>query len=502
MSIEHQNSNDSMSFSSSAIPRCLAVGNASIRRGISARKSLARFSAESSGTFTPTNNVIRFPISSQGLVSLSEAKLSFDLTNTSAASAIKLDTSAACVIRQMRIVSMDGTELERINNYNVLDNIYGQYLGDVDQDNLLAGGPARQNKFPSFPARQNGAAPVVGAQAAVDPVSGLSVSVQVLEAGDAPAKTRIIMTSTGSDAPYKHEESDELGAGIARHYEVGLRCSGWFNTAHKRLLPADCPFILEITLAEANGCLVRSSDADAELNYSVTNPFITVPVVSIMDATCLQHMRQKMASGLTWSSHTYKHHVNTLGVGTGALETVQINDRSYDLTAMLSTVRPIADISAVAKYSLGKYSVQGITSYQYEIGNQQFPPQSIAINTGAVRTAAGTRAITSAGTGFNVSRLFSEVKMVLSRMGQTHVNVSAENFGQSELNSSTGFLAVDCAAYTDMSTNSGIDTKSVSQNVSLQMNTTAILAASQVDTFCLVGIEFARLADGRLTSTY
>ena len=501
MSIEHQNSNDSMSFSSSAIPNCLKVGTQSIRRGVSARKSLARFSAESSGTFTPTNNVIRFPISSQGLVSLSEAKLSFDLTNTSAASAIKLDTSAACVIRQMRIVSMDGTELERINNYNVLDNIYGQYLGDLDQDNLLAGGPARQNKFPSFNEVTSGAL-TAGERIATDPVSGIRMSVTTSLADNTATKSQLKISSTGSNAPYRHEESDQLDTGIARHYEVGLRCSGWFNTAHKRLLPADCPSILEITLAEANGCLVRTSDADPDLNYSVTNPFVTVPVVSIMDATCLQHMRQKMASGLTWSSHTYKHHVNTLGVGTGALETVQINDRSYDLTAMLSTVRPILDISAVDKYSLGKYSVQGITSYQYEIGNQQFPPQSIAINTGAARTAAGTRAITAAGTGFNVSRLFSEVKMVLSRMGQTHVNVSAENFGQSELNSSTGFLAVDCAAYTDMSTNSGIDTKSVSQNVSLQMNTTAILAASQVDTFCLVGIEFARLADGRLTSTY
>jgi hypothetical protein len=178
------------------------------------------------------------------------------------------------------------------------------------------------------------------------------------------------------------------------------------------------------------------------------------------------------------------------------------NDRSYDLTAMLSTVRPIADISNPLRYSLGKYSVQGITSYQNEIENQQYPPQAIAINTAAVRTVAGARVITADATGFNVSRLFSEVKMVLSRMGQTHINVSAENFGQSENNSSTGFLAVDCASYTDMSTNSGIDTKSVSQNVSLQMNTTAILDPSQVDTFCLVGIEFARMSDGRLTSTY
>ena len=166
-----------MSFSSSAIPNCLKVGTQSIRRGISARKSLARFSAESSGTFTPTNNVIRFPISSQGLVSLSEAKLSFDLTNASANSAIKLDTSAACVIRQMRIVSMDGTELERINNYNVLDNIYGQYLGDLDRDSLLAGGPARQNKFPSFPLVDSGAI-AVGAKTATDPISGLSLAVE------------------------------------------------------------------------------------------------------------------------------------------------------------------------------------------------------------------------------------------------------------------------------------------------------------------------------------
>ena len=373
MSIEHSSSNDSMSFSSSAIPNCLKVGTQSIRRGISARKSLARFSAESSGTFTPTNNVIRFPISSQGLVSLSEAKLSFDLTNTSAnaVGAVKLDTSAACVIRQMRIVSMDGSELERINNYNVLDNIYGQYLGDLDQDNVLAGCPARQNKFLSFPAVNPGAALAAGAKTAADPISGLSVTVENQLADNTPNKTKVTLVSTGSEAPYRHEEGDELNANVARHYEVGLRCSGWFNTAHKSLLPADCPFILEITLVEAAGCLVGA----AALDYSVTNPFITVPVVSIMDATCLQHMRQKMAQGLTWSSHTYKHHVNTLGVGTGALETVQINDRSYDLTAMLSTVRPIADISDPVKNSLGKYSFQGITSYQYEIGNQQFPPK-------------------------------------------------------------------------------------------------------------------------------
>jgi len=496
-----QKQEDPMSYSASSIPNCLRVGTASIRRAISAKKSLARYSSENSGTFTPTNNVIRFPISSTGLLSLSEAKFSFDLTNTGATDPVGLDTSASCVIRQLRVIGMDGTEIERINNYNLLDNIQGQYLGDMDQDNIMAGGPARQSKFPAFPAIASAAAAAKGT--VTDPTSGLTVAVT------ATGATSIIeLSSIGSSVPYLHEESDVLNINIARHYEVSLRSSGWFNTSHKRLLPGSTPFILELTLAEANSCLVRRPPAgptDANLLYSVTNPFITVPVVSIQDVQCLQHMKQKMDQGLTWSAHTYKHHVNTIANGTGEQTSVQINDRSYDLTAMLTTLRNTGDLTAVTKYSLGKYSVQGITSYQYEVGNTQYPPQAITIGTGAVgaKTAANIRVILPTNTGFNVSRLFSEVKMVLSRMGQAHVNVSAENFGQSELNNSTGFLAIDLASYSDNSTNSGLDTKSVSQNVTLQLTTQAALGgAQQLDTFCLVGIEFSRQPDGRIMSVY
>ena len=58
-----------------------------------------------------------------------------------------------------------------------------------------------------------------------DPVSGLSVEVTVLNgADDSKNKTRLRMVSTGSGAPYRHEESDELDSGVSRHYEIGLRC--------------------------------------------------------------------------------------------------------------------------------------------------------------------------------------------------------------------------------------------------------------------------------------
>ena len=94
---------------------------------------------------------------------------------------------------------MDGTELDRINNYNVLDNVYGQYLGDMDQDNLLAGGSARQNQFPSFPTRTWTAAAGVTVS---DSVSGLTVACTVTGAA---ATTQMAISSIGSDSPYKHE---------------------------------------------------------------------------------------------------------------------------------------------------------------------------------------------------------------------------------------------------------------------------------------------------------
>ena len=53
-----------------------------------------------------------------------------------------------------------------------------------------------------------------------------------------------------------------------------------------------------------------------------------------------------MAQGLSWSAHTYKHHVNSIASANG-LTSVQINDRSYDLTAMLSTLRNTGDSQAV-----------------------------------------------------------------------------------------------------------------------------------------------------------
>jgi hypothetical protein len=84
------------------------------------------------------------------------------------------------------------------------------------------------------------------------------------------------------------------------------------------------------------------------------------------------------------------------------------------------------------------------------------------------------------------------------------VNISQENFGQSAINAGCGLLSVDVAAYNDDSTMSGLDTKSTSMPVSLDLSKAAFAGALvlQADSYAIAGIEFSRLADGRLISSY
>jgi hypothetical protein len=84
------------------------------------------------------------------------------------------------------------------------------------------------------------------------------------------------------------------------------------------------------------------------------------------------------------------------------------------------------------------------------------------------------------------------------------VNISQENFGQSAINAGCGLLSVDVAAYNDQSTMSGLDTKSTSKPVSLDLSKASFAGALvlQADSYAIAGIEFTRLPDGRLTSSY
>ena len=237
------------------------------------------------------------------------------------------------------------------------------------------------------------------------------------------------------------------------------------------------------------------------MEYIVNNAYLNIPAVTVNDPVCVQHMMDKMAAGTSWSAQTFSHHVNTT---TGTQDTVQINARVFDLNGLITILRQQTNVSQPDKMGISKRSIQGITQYQYTIGSQQYPPQPIKIKLPEdAEIAAGVQAITAAASS-NVSQSFSELKRGLKHVKGGQVNVSQENYGQSAINAGCGLLSVDVAAYNDDSTASGLDTKSTSMPVSLDLSKASFAGALvlQADSYALSGIEFTRLADGRLVSSY
>jgi len=481
---------------SGKVPTCLKMGSGRRDTAVPSKRSLQKFAAENQSDFSESNNIIRFNINSGALLDLPQATFSFDLTNTTGASNnLKLDGSCASIIDTFRVYSQDGTELERIQEYALIDSVLGQYDGDIDEDSLLCGAPARKSSFPAFAAVNSGTTNAVATVNTKD--HGLQIVSTIAGGG-----TSILAVSSRGGVGYDQLQSDSLDNNVTKHYEMPFRASGWFNPSMNKLLPPNCSFVVELQLNTAVKAFLRTgSGAPA---YKVNNTYLNIPAVTINDPVCLQHLQDKMSMGIQWSGYTYSHHVNTT-TGTSA-DTIQINARAFDLNALVSIFRNQANISVAGKMAISKRSIQGISQYQYTLGSTQMPAQPCKIVIpGSVETVAGDQVLT-AGVSSNVSQCFSELRRVLhhvKRVGGA-VNVSAENFAQSETNQGTGLLSVDVAAYNDASVMSGLDTKSTSMPVSLEINKSTVLTGDtlQCDTFALCGVVYSRMPDGRLSSSY
>ena len=80
------------------------------------------------------------------------ARLCFDLKNTTA-DPVHLDGGAQCLIQRLRVFSVQGVELERIESYGLLHTTLEQYTaGDTHMkaSNILSGAPSRCQETPYF----------------------------------------------------------------------------------------------------------------------------------------------------------------------------------------------------------------------------------------------------------------------------------------------------------------------------------------------------------------
>ena len=466
--------------------------------GYRASRHLTKFNAENSSVFTASNNVCRIPVQSGSFLDLNQAVLNFQLKNNATGHPIQLDDTASCVINRIRVLNLQGGELERLESYGLLSNVLEHYTGTFDDYNTtsaLSGGPG---KFDYTPSQAN----IAAAGANVDALSGKTLTI----AGGGTVAT----VNIGGQG-FLQNQSDILNNNITRNYSLKLK-GAWFNPDHKNYLPANSGFVLEISFGTGAASFVEATDT-ADAIYAIENVILSVPAIRIDDADLMNRMNLNNRS-MSWTGTTFSHHINTTPIGANANDAIQLSVRCFVLKGLMSIFRKQGDVNARNKFSQSKCTLQGLSNYVYQIGSQTYPQQQIelAISAGATLvtggTAAGTRCILASTDDNKISEAYGEVVRFFKGMKGDHSQggglVNPEAYCQGPNNNGAGIIAVSTEPYgADANIHNGIDTASTAMPVQLQFNKSAnALSVQQIDTYAMCQIQFMRDADGNLSSEY
>lgn len=366
---------------SGSIPESLQYG-AESSPGLSGVRSMRNFAAENPGIFSPSNNTIRIPVSASSFLDMSRGRLSFDFTNTGSSTFQILDGSAACIIQRLRVLSVTGAELERIESYNLLAAVLQQYQASEEDARELAvsgGGPSSIVSVSGF--------------------NGLSC--------------------------------DKTGTGLSRHYEFKLH-AGWFNPTLGKMLPPNVSFVLELTLGAAASCLTCVGGT-LTANYTIANVSLKIPSVRIDDASFMQRAAMLQQRGYSFPAVTYKLYTAATSASAGATS-MQISDRSHSLTALIAIMRGQSRVNSPADFKLCKRTLQYVSNYQFVIGSELYPPQQVELSTDLNPSGTGTllQWIVDSTPNLNVSAAYNQVKQVFP--GPSVVDLNSFSNSENTLN--------------------------------------------------------------------
>ena len=478
-----------------------------IADAVPASHNISQFLASNASDFTESNNTVRINVSSGGFLDLRKAVLEFDLKNTTGSDAVILDGGAECVINRIRILSSDGSEIERIDQYGQLASVLDQYTSSDGASRIKSiqkGSPRFVDETASFEpvAAVSGAAALVATAAAQAYETGIKVTSKNTYTGST-GQTEVTVEGQGG-VGYSQLQCDQLASGIKRSYSFGLKC-GFFNPATAKLLPPNTPFQLEITLGKAAECLVNKAGANA-VAYQVNNMELHVPTVVVNDPEYMASVNQRLGGGISFKCNSYNHFVNTTAANAGK-DTIQLSARARSLKGLMSIMRKQSKVSSDDDFKLSKRTIQYVSDYQYKINSTNYPVDRVNLSTGAVTgggTASGTRLPLATTVDLNVSEAFNHAMRLLGGLNSSNADclIGLESFAQSENanNNGTGILAVDLSAFSDGSVNSGINTLN-NGVVQLEITKTAACnAIVQIDTYSVHELIVMRSASGVLQS--
>jgi len=476
----------------------------SVADAVPANHNIAQFLASNSSDFTESNNTIRINVSSGAFLDLKNTVLQMDIKNTTSTDAVFLDGGADCLISRIIVRSSDGSEIERIDSYNLLSCIldqYGSSDGDARIKSLQKGAPRFIDETPEFDAVSgaSGAAALAATATVTGNPSGLKLTTVNTFTGNTGQST-ITLEGTGGIG-YSQKQADKLNTGVTRKYTFGLKL-GMFNPSTAKLLPPNSAFQVEIQLGQAADCLVNLAGSNA-VAYQVNNVELHIPAITVNDNQYMQMVQQRLAQGVTIKCNSYDHFVNTTSSGAGK-DVVQISARARSLKGLMSVYRLQSTVSSDDDFKLSKRSIQYISNYRYKVGSMNYPIDLVELSTDTTAggTTAGTRLPLSSTADLNIADAYNHVLRLFGNLNNSnaHCLIGQESYAQSQNNNGAGLIAIDLSAFSDGSVNSGLNTLD-NMPVSLEfLKTAACNAVTQIDTYAVKELIILRDGNGVLSS--
>ena len=438
-----------------------------------------KFQPNNGQQFTSVNNIIRIPLNSTGFIDTQHSYLQWDIAiNGAVATGICLEGSSQCVIRTLRIEGSDGSELERIDNYNVAQAALSDLQVGSNHKNTI----------------ENGMDLSFGAPAA-------AATFLTSQATDLTGTAPVV----ANQAPLLWTNAD---AGTTKGCCMKLM-SGLLN--NPKYLP--CGFVagggvvLELTLDTDVIALYDIGQAGTAATYTISNVNYIAQVVEMADSfnEAFRSMLNEQ-SGIQWAGQTLRgHQFNFQGSAVASTQTVPIAERAKSIKAIYQIFRSQAQINSIDNHSLTRRTFNGCTQYQFRIGSNVYPSQpvrgsNLAPNEYIAELYKSVAGLGDVRQGGKINRLSF---VGYDSAGPTFGDPTAQtaNYG------SNGFYGIDLEVYAQSSEvlESGVDTSSLSLPINVDYSFGAaavgqVNAVMTVNSFCLVDVLYSLDASGLLTA--
>lgn len=378
MSVTRDNMPKSMRYALTSIP------------SIQSETILSRFDSTNGVSFSPTGaNEIRIRVKAAGFLDGNKHYLQFKAKVTTAdTEAAFIDGDAGCFFERVTIEA-NGTQVEQLDRYSLYNGIrksYNSSLEDLMKKNIQSGGCRLGIKQGDS-----------GATTFNDVIQDVALN----SVGDE------IKTLTATPANNERIYCVQLDSGLLH------------NTFGKALPDGLVELEFILRLKSAVGSVVTLSGTTTP-TYTISDPRIYAPVYRIMNGDIMSSYNQLISSGISWTGDTYKLYVNS-DTQSGGPKSLQINDRSMSLKALITAIRRSDADNTKNNFSNTGFFIKDagngqVNEYHYRIAGVNYPQSQIKVKADTANQ--------------DIGRVYEEAVKALSRHGEKYSNslVSKEQF--------------------------------------------------------------------------